>query len=126
MTDYGTPSFASAARSLDWLLAGDFPRVEAEVVIITGQVLAAGSVLGRITASDKWNLSLSAAGDGSEVPRAILMDAVDATGADKAGRVWLTGEFADEKLVFGTAHTIASTKTALAEKGIYLKATVAS
>jgi hypothetical protein len=51
--------------------------------LISGQNLVAGSVLGKITASGKWTMVAPAAGDGSEVARAILFAAVDASGGDK-------------------------------------------
>src|SRR6478672_3874266 len=55
---------------------------------------ALGSVLGKITASGKYRLSPAAAvtGDeGAETAIAVLIEAVDATGADKTGLVVARG-----------------------------------
>lgn len=118
------PSFSSATRAHDNLLAGDFPRVEETVTILSGETRSRGDLLGKVTASGKWVLSLAAASDGSEVPRAILLEDVDASGGDKDGPVARTGEFNEAAVTFGTGHTVASTREGLAEKSIYLKTTV--
>ena len=52
-----------------------------EHVIEAGQVLKAGSVLGQVTASFELKLSDPAAGDGSEVPMAVLLEPLDTTAA---------------------------------------------
>lgn len=108
----------------DNLYAGEFPRVELKVTIITGQNLVRGALLGKITTGGKYNLSLSAASDGSEVPAAILIDDTDATSADKEAMVFIAGQFNEDALTYGTGHTAASVKEALAAKSIYLEKTV--
>src|SRR5262245_52025737 len=72
--------------------AGEFLISEAnghqsreEVTILANQVLKAGQVVGKITASSKYKDYDNAAADGSEVAAGVLFDAVDATGADKKG-----------------------------------------
>lgn len=120
------PSITSASRSYDDLFAGDLDRVEETVVLASGQNTVRGAVLGVITASGKWALSLSGAGDGSEVPRAILAKDTDASAADTNAAIYRTGEFNEAALTLGAAHTIATIREGLAEKGIYLKTTVAS
>ena len=42
------------------LIAGDFPQMQRTVTILTGATLVRGTVLGRITASDKYTTSLAA------------------------------------------------------------------
>lgn len=54
------------------------------VTLISGQNLAAGTVLGLITASGKYTLHNNAAADGSEVAAAVLPVAADASGGDLA------------------------------------------
>jgi hypothetical protein len=49
-------------------------------------VLPRGALLGKITATGKYILSLAAAADGSQVPDAILLEPVDATAADVPAR----------------------------------------
>jgi len=117
-----SPSFVQVNSVVDRLFAGDFPAETSPEVLITGQNLVRGAVLGRITASGKLNLSLSAAGDGSEVPFAILAHDTDATAADNTSTpVYLTGTFNEGALTLGAAHTVTSIKVALRDRGIFLK-----
>jgi hypothetical protein len=109
----------------DKLYAGDtMPRVQETVVLISGQNLLRGALLGKITASSKYTLSLSAAADGSQTPEAILVDDCNASAADARCSVYLTGEFNPAAMTFGAGHTSASVAAGLRNKGIFLKATV--
>lgn len=90
------------------------------VTIVSGQNLAAGAVLGQITASGKYNLSASAAGDGSNTPVAVLAEACDASGGDKSAFVYYTGEFNAAKVVLGAGHTLAAIRRTCAQRGIFL------
>lgn len=59
-----------------------------KVTILSGEVLKAGAVVAKVTASGKyveWDPAKSAEADGTTIPRGILFGAVDATGADKSG-----------------------------------------
>lgn len=114
------PGFGSANFTPDLLIAGDHPIRTVPVTIISGQNLARGALLGKITASGKCNLSLSAAADGSQVPYAILVDDVNATSGDKQGVAYIAGDFNASQMVFGTAHTAATVRDALAAKSIYI------
>ncbi len=105
----------------DSLIAGNFPVVSEAITLITGQNLTRGALLGKITASGKYNLSLSAAVDGSETPVAILAKDTDATAADVETVAYEAGEFNDNAITFGTAHTAASVKAGLRDLNIYLK-----
>lgn len=110
----------------DNLFAGEFPRVTRKVTVISGQNLTRGALLGRITASDKYNLSLSAAADGSQTPRAILAHDVDASGGDKEAIVYESGEFNLAAMTIGTAHTAATVADGLRGLGIYLRTNYAA
>lgn len=107
------------------LLPGEKPVFQ-NYVIAGGQTLKAGSVLGRITASGKLKLSASAAGDGSQTPIAVLNQAlstydVDGTTAlDMPMSVIVHGTVNASALVFGTGHTVASTREALRDGGIHV------
>jgi hypothetical protein len=84
-----------------------------KVTILSGQTLAAGSVLGRVTASGKYVLSLAAAEDGSEVIQPVVaMHAVDASAGDVVADVWIAGKFDASKLVIGAGHAIADVRLA--------------
>ncbi len=108
----------------DNLEAGDFPVVQEKGTVITGQVLERGSLLGKIDASGKLNLSLSAAVDGSEAPFAVLAEDVDASAGDVEAIYYLSGEYNQDAMTFGAGHTASSTKSALRGLNIYLKTNV--
>lgn len=55
------------------------------VTIVSGETLAAGTVLGKITASGKYAAYDNAAADGTEVAAGVLYEAVDASAGDKPG-----------------------------------------
>jgi hypothetical protein len=70
-------------------------------------VLARGTLLGKITATGEYVLSLAAAADGSQVPDAVLLETVDATAADVDGAIAVAGKLRDPGLTFGAGHTAA-------------------
>jgi hypothetical protein len=103
------------------LMPGKDP-VFAHYTILTNQVLVKGSVLGVVTASGKLKLTAAAAGDGSEVAMAVLMEDLDTTGADKGFQVLVEGFVNETALTFGAAHTADTCRHALRAQGIYLTA----
>jgi hypothetical protein len=115
-----SPSFSSNVYAPDRLL-GVGPHRTQTVTILSGQVLARGAVLGMVTASSKYLLSLTAAADGSQTPRAICAVDVDATGGDKEGQVFVEGEFNETELVLGAAHTVTTIREPLRGVGIITK-----
>ena len=120
-----TASFSSTAFTPDKLVAGDADELLGrKVTIISGQNLVRGTVLGKITASSKYNKSLSTANDGSEVPDLILAEDCDASGGDKTALAYERGDFIQEALTLGASHTVASIKEGLRVKGIYLLSSV--
>ncbi|MCD6432958.1 MAG: head decoration protein [Sulfurimonas sp.] len=108
----------------DNLIAGDGVRTDS-VTIISGENLVRGAVLGKITASGKYNLSLSAAGDGSETAYSILAEDCNASGGDVTNvPVYIRGRFNSEKLTIGTGHTVDTIKPQLRDAGIDLATSV--
>lgn len=99
------------------LRAGDFPMISRPVIILSGQNLKRGAVLGVVTASGKYTLSASAASDGSQAPKAILAEDVNAAAGDTVGPAYFTGEFGDLMMTFGTGHTQATVDAAFAASG---------
>lgn len=61
------------------------------VTLLAGTNYPVGAVLGRITASGKYKLSTSGGADGAQTAAAVLLYAVDATGADAIGVVVARG-----------------------------------
>jgi hypothetical protein len=90
------------------------------VTIASGQNLKRGAVLGRITATDKYVLSLAAAEDGSQEADVILAEDVNATGGDKNAFVYTAGTFVDKALIFGTGQSVASSWRPLRAKSIHI------
>jgi|DewCreStandDraft_5_1066085.scaffolds.fasta_scaffold00555_27 hypothetical protein len=114
------PKFTTESYTPDRLHAGDFPIRTLDVTIASGQNLVRGALLGKITASGKYVLSLAAAIDGSQTPVAILAEDVDATGGDKSGIVYISGDFSETAITYGTGHTADSVRAGLRDLNIYL------
>ncbi len=95
-----------------------------KVTILSGQNLAMGAVLGKITASGKHILSLSAAVDGSQAVDLVLAHATDASAGDKEAIAikTTTHDLNAAALVLGTAHTLASIREAMRDKGLPISA----
>ena len=111
----------STAYAPDRLVAGNSQLLKSEpITLISGQNLVRGSVLGKITASGKYNLSLSAAGDGSETPDLILAEDTDASAGDKVTVAYSRGDFDENALNIGTGHTADSIREGLRVKGVAL------
>ena len=116
---------AQGTYAPDFLIAGDHDRlITRKVTIISGQNLARGSVLGKITASGKYTLSLSAAADGSQTPDLILAEDANATSGDTSALAYSRGDFTTQAITLGTGHTAASVLEGLRTKGIVLLSAV--
>lgn len=113
-------SFSSTSYTPDGLLVGEDVVLTRQITLISGQNCARGAVLGKITASGKYTLSLSASSDGSQTPDVVLAEATDASSADKVTMAYFNGGFDEAKLTLGTAHTAASIREGLRAKGINL------
>lgn len=61
------------------------------ITLLAGTAYPVGAVLGRITASGKYKLATSGGTDGAQTAAAVLLYAVDATGADAIGVVIVRG-----------------------------------
>jgi hypothetical protein len=84
-----------------------------QVTILTGAgvVLAAGTVLGKITATGKYAVYDDDNVDGTEVAAAILLYAVDATAADVIASVaFRLAEIKADKIVWAARLTTWATK----------------
>jgi hypothetical protein len=114
------PKFSSESYTPDQLHAGDFPIRTRDITVLSGQNLTRGALLGKITASGKYVLSLAGAADGSQTPVAILAEDVDATAADKGGIAYISGDFNEDAITYGTGHTADSVRDGLRDLNIYL------
>lgn len=90
----------------DNLIANSVPEIATDDgILITGQNLARGSVLGRITATNKLTLAVDTAIDGSETPMGILVHDIDATAADKGCQIYVAGSFNNDELNWDASFT---------------------
>jgi len=124
MDQYGQNQFAPGMKSAlfmpDQLIAGTL-QVVTDTGIITGGTYKRGTVLGVVTASGKYKLSVKTATDGSEKPAAILVDDVDASTTDQNGGLYLMGEFNQNRIIFDNSWAVPALKTALRPLAIFLK-----
>lgn len=113
MTVLASSNLASGSYTPSQRFAGDSDIITNNFTIATAAgSLAAGTVLGRITASGKLIKSAIGAGDGSAVPVGILCEAVDASGGDKVASIYVAGEFALDFLVFDATYNTDALKLA--------------
>lgn len=87
------------------------------VTIASGQSLAAGAVVGKVTASGKYAAYDDGAADGTEDAAGILYAAVDASGGDAEGLVVLRGPAVVNKaeLVFDSGQDATAQANAIAD-----------
>lgn len=124
--DYQATFSTEGTLSHDALIAGNAHLLVGRKVTITaGQTLVRGAVLGKVTASGKYALSLPDAADGSEAPDLILAEDCDATSVDKSVLAYARGDFNGRALTLGAGHTVASITEGLRAKGITLLASIA-
>lgn len=116
--------YTTETYNYDQLLAGSSPVVSRSVILLSGENRSRGALLGKVTASGKYKLSLAGAIDGSEAPDAILGKDTDASAGDQETIIYLSGEYNEESLTYGTGHTKDSVRDGLRDKNIYLKAPV--
>ena len=100
-----------------------------DITVVSGQNLAIGTVLGKITASGKYAAYDNDAVDGTAVAAGILTAAVNASAADAAGVAIVRHAIAaKEQLIWGAAVTTQGEKDAayvdLEAAGILCRATV--
>jgi hypothetical protein len=102
------PTFTEAPRSLEFLVREFDKLFNRETgVLISGQNLQAGAVLGRITASGKYTALAPTASDGSQNAAAILLEATDASTGDKPAALLVRGPavVSQANLIFAPAVT---------------------
>jgi hypothetical protein len=125
MSGYNNPQYPfqfSETYNPDRLIAGVTPPVtKSNCVLVSGQTLQRGSLVGKITASGKLTLSLAASSDGSQTPYGILADYYDASAGDVNCAVFVAGVFNADAVIFGTGQTEAALYDTLRGLGIFLK-----
>jgi Bacteriophage lambda head decoration protein D len=70
----------------EFLVSEGNGRISRKIItVLSGEILQAATVLGKVTVSGKYKALDPAASDGSEVAAGILYDAADASAADAEG-----------------------------------------
>lgn len=116
--------FRSDVFTPDRLIADDADDIIGKgITLASGQNLSRGAVLGKITASGKYTLSLAAASDGSQNPSVILAQDCDASAGDAAAVAYFSGVFNASALTIGTGHTAATVADALRGLSIMIVST---
>tara|TARA_E500000318_G_C3499887_1_gene187904 strand:- start:354 stop:728 length:375 start_codon:yes stop_codon:yes gene_type:complete len=105
----------------DSFVLGGFPVLTRPRTIASGAgVLKRGTVLGQITASKKFVKALAASDDGSQNVKEILAADVDASASDVIAPTYVSGEFDQTKLIYGTGITEAAAAEALEGTTLFL------
>ena len=120
-----TPGVAAEIFLPDQLVAGN-QKIVTDTVTLGAGTLPRGAVLGQITASGNFVLSVKTAADGSQNPIAVLADGADASAGAVLCGVYLTGELNANALTFDASWTAATLKPALRPLGIFLKSVVSA
>lgn len=105
----------------DNLFSGDHEITTDSEILILGQNLKRGAVLGKITASGKVTLLDKSATDGSQEPHCVLAEDTDATTSDKKVPIYLTGQFDPTVLSVASGTTVAEMKTAMRKVCLFQK-----
>jgi len=109
------PSKTQPKANASFILSEANGTLSRETVIIDTGNLAAGTVLGRVTATGKYVQHAPGASNGSEHAVAVLYAATDATAGDaKAVVIIRDAEVADNALTWATGITGPQKNTALA------------
>jgi hypothetical protein len=86
------------------------------ITVLSGEILKAGAVLGKVTLSGKYQALDPAAMDGSQAAAAVLYDAVDASAGDADGvGILRLAEVHTDELVWPDGITAGEKTTAIGE-----------
>ncbi|WP_337049762.1 head decoration protein [Serratia fonticola] len=115
------PGMRSSTFVPDQLIANNLQLVTDTVMVSGTAPLVRGTVLGQVTASGEYVLSLKTASDGSEKPSAILVDYTDPTNGAVSTGIYQMGMFNQNRLTFDSSWTIPELKDALRPLSIFLR-----
>jgi hypothetical protein len=108
----GLAKFSSTGTNYDELVAGE--TISQSGTILTGQgVLLRGTIMGKNGTSGKW-------GRAETPPSGILVHDVDTTAGDVTGIIYVQGKFKDNVVILPAGKTLAETRTAMWDNGVYL------
>lgn len=116
----GFPAYRTEVFEERTILTHEFSPIDEAITLAAGQNQKRGAVLGKVTATGQWVLSLAAANDGSQTPKAILAFDVDATAEAKKSAAYIAGgRFITSQLIYGAGHNAASVREAFDGKPVF-------
>ena len=108
----GLAKFETTGTTYDELVAGE--TVSVSGIVLTGQgVLIRGTILGKDGATGKWARATTP-------PAGILVHDVDTSAGDVTGVIHVQGKYKDNVVILPVGKTLAETRTALWDTGVYL------
>ena len=118
---FNPKSVETQTQNWDFRFASQKDIVINKVTLAENQDLQEGSVLGKVTATGEYVLSVAAATDGSQVPSVVLVDnAKTASGETPDVPVYESAHLHTTFLKFGAGHDATTVREALREKGIFI------
>jgi hypothetical protein len=96
---------ATEALIYEDIISGSDAIATTSVTILSGQDLLAATPIGQVTANGKFVECNPDATNGSQTPKYITAQAIDATGGDTQAQVYKSGTFDTEKIAFHTNFT---------------------
>ncbi|KQP11163.1 hypothetical protein ASF28_08960 [Methylobacterium sp. Leaf99] len=106
------------------LLSGTMPVYSEPDTYAVGAVVAANTVVGRVTASKKLVKSVKTASDGSQKPVGIAVADVDASAGDAVGPTYKAGCFNPDGLVIDASFTGDDLRLAFEGTPIFIRKTL--
>jgi len=114
----------SETLSYDNLIAGTQKKLVTEPATIRmGEAFSRGQLLGRLTATDKWQ-TIDEDNASSCNKFGIATEAIDSTAGEVVTDVFVEGEFSQNAVLFGYSDSVADWSDKLDAQGIYLRKTV--
>ena len=82
--------------------------------------------LNSLDATGQYIACVKTASDGSQTPKAILVDYCDASGGPVTGGAYITGDFNERAVLFDNSWTLAALRDALRSYSIFLKSSISA
>ena len=102
-------------------IVGTMPVYSEPETFASGALVAARTVVGRVTATKKLVKAVKTATDGSQNPIGIAVQAVDASTADAVGPVYKAGVFDPTKLVIDPSFTAEDVRLAFEGRPLFIR-----
>jgi len=116
----------SESTTYDNLIAGTQKRLVTEPgTVRMGESFSRGTLLGRLTATDKWQVIDEDNASGCN-QFGIASEAIDSTAAEVLTSIFVEGEFSANAVIFSYSDVLADWQDTLEKQGIYLRKTIST